>query len=492
MVDLFRALNHPGDMLNSFHTIYTSELQRLQEDDDGGDMQLGLLVICWLCLAKRPLRLRELLHALAIDENVPIHSKDFIPLVSDVVDACAGLVVVDECNDSISLFHRTFHDYVNKNWSNWSPDRDEIIGLECVRYLSSDGFADGPCPEIDPASLWSKSQAEDRTLAYKQRLDQFPMYEYASQHWSGHIRGSEAESAEIVTQFLADDDKLSASCQTLDFLAPRTTGAHFAVCHSLSKALQGYLRLPQSRLNVKDNFGRRPLSYAAELNDMTAAGRLIAAGADPNSEDEKPAKGLDRSINAYTPLSYAARKGHLQMTKLLLEKGADANHRDYRGRSALSYAAIGGPESVVRLLLERGAEPNSQDFAQQTPLCHAAEAGSLKATSLLLDHGANIDHADSTDATPLLLAATAGSEETISLLVAKGAKVNVKSQVETRLFLSWYRDNSLILSVFCYKQEPRLMNGQIPRILCVSSAKMDQKKLFDCFCQPVEVICNFR
>lgn len=425
MTDLFRALDHLGDMLNPFHTIYAREIQRLQEDNDGGDMQLGLLVICWLCLAKRPLRLRELLHALAIDETVPLHNKDFIPLVSDVVDACAGLIVVDEPTDSLSLFHKTFYDYVVQNQSNWFSDGNEIIGMECVRYLSSDAFA---CPEIDPVSFWSKSQAEDRTLAYKHRLDQFPLYEYASQHWPDHIRGTEAECAEMVTQLLADDDKLSASCQRPDMLAPRTTGAHFAVRHSLSKALEGYLQLPQSSVDVKDDHGRRPLSYAAELNDMTAAGRLIAAGADPNSQDDEPAKGLDRRINACTPLSYAARKGHLQMTKLLLEEGADVTHRDHRGRGALLYAATGGSESVVRLLLERGAEPDSEDSEHRTPLCYAAEAGSLEVTSLLLCHGANINHTDKTNATPLLLAARAGSEDMISLLVAKGAHVNVKSQ----------------------------------------------------------------
>ncbi|KAK6000624.1 hypothetical protein QM012_003349 [Aureobasidium pullulans] len=453
MIDLLGVLDHPKNMLDPFHIDHTRAMQRLQEDDDSGDTKLGLLVIRWLCLAKRPLRLRELLHALATDGDVTTLSKDHIPLVSDVVDACAGLVVVDESNDSVGLFHETFREYLIKNQSHWFPAGDQTIGLMCVRYLSSDAFADGPCPEVDLTSLWSKCQAEDRTLAHRKRLDQFPLYQYASQNWYRHIRGTESENDEIVIRFLADDEKLSASCQTLDNLTPRTTGAHFAVQHSLSKALKAYLQLPKSRHNVKDNFGRRPLSYAAELNDITAADLLIAAGADPNSEDEKPVKGIERNIDAYTPLSYATRAGHLQMVKILFKQGPDVNHRDHRGRTLLSYAATCGAESVARLLLERGAEPNCQDFAHRTPLCHAAESGSCEVTMLLLDHGAYIDHADDNGATPLLLAARAESsaarpqhEKIISLLLAKGADVNVKSR-EQETPLSLAVQNKLVDSV---------------------------------------------
>ncbi|KAG9734200.1 hypothetical protein KCU73_g10841, partial [Aureobasidium melanogenum] len=372
----------------------------------------------------RPLRLSELLHALAIDERIPYLDKENVPHVPHIIDACAGLIVVNETNNTIELFHKTLHEYLAKNQSVWFPQGNDTIGLMCVRYLSFDAFANGPCPEIDPASLWSKCQAEDRTLLYKKRLVQFPLYAYASQHWHDHVRGNDLETAHEVTTFLADANKLSASCQTLKSLAPRTTGAHFAVIHSLNHSLKRYLKLHRPQLNVKDDLGRSPLSYAAELGNLVAATLLIKAGADPKIEDNEPAHWVDWSIEAYNPLSYAAAKGHLRMTEFLLKAGAYVNNQDYRGRSALLYAAKGGSEDVVKLLLQHGSEPDSRDSKDRTPLFYAAAAGSAEASSLLLNRGANINHADSRGVTPLLLAARAGSEQVIALLIAKGAKVN--------------------------------------------------------------------
>ena len=39
-----------------------------------------------------------------------------------------------------------------------------------------------------------------------------------------------------------------------------------------------------------------------------------------------------------TPLYYAARKGHLDMTRLLIEKGADASHTDMHKKTAADFA----------------------------------------------------------------------------------------------------------------------------------------------------------
>lgn len=419
LVDTLESLKPVSD---PYGDLYTSAMQRLQAGKTG-NTSLGLTTISWLLFAKRPLHLKELLHALAIAGNNPQVGKN-IPAISDVLNACAGLIIVDEANDAVALFHKTFDEFLSKNHTSFFPQGNETIGKMCVTYLSSDAFANGPCPEIDPASLWSKSQAEDRTLLYKKRLIQFPLYAYASNHWHDHVRGNDLETAHEVTTFLADANKLSASCQTLRSLAPRTTGAHFAIIHSLNHSLKRYLKLHRPQLNVKDNFGRSPLSYAAELGNLVAASLLVKAGADPKVEDNEPAHWVDWSVNAYSPLSYAAVKGHLRMTEFLLKAGVYVNHQDCRGRSALSCAAKGGSEDVVKLLLQHGSEPDTRDSKDRTPLFYAAAAGSAKASSLLLNRGADINHADSRGVTPLLLAARAGSEQVVALLVAKGAKVN--------------------------------------------------------------------
>jgi ankyrin repeat protein len=37
-------------------------------------------------------------------------------------------------------------------------------------------------------------------------------------------------------------------------------------------------------------------------------------------------------------LYYAARRGHLEMCKILIEKGADINHLDATNKTAIEYA----------------------------------------------------------------------------------------------------------------------------------------------------------
>lgn len=440
-------------MSDPYGDLYTGAMKRLQAGKTG-NTNLGLITICWLFFAKRPLRLKELLHALAISGSNPQIGKN-IPTASHILNACAGLVVVDEANDTVGLFHKTFDDFVSRNHPSLFPQGNETIGRTCVTYLSSDAFASGPCPEIDPASLWSKSQAGDRTLLYKKRLSQFPLYAYASQHWHDHIRGSDSETCDLVLGFLMHSEKLTASCQSLKDLSPKTTGAHMAVRYSLEKSLKRYLKGSRSQSNLKDNWGRTPLSYAAELDSPLAIQYLLGSGADPNLEDDDDWK---QYILAYTPLAYAARKDHFQIVKILAHKGADVNRRDFRGRSALSYAAEGGLEAITRLLLQNGAKVECLDNNQRTPISYAAAAGSHKVTLLLLESGAKAKQPDSDGRTPLLFAARARSEQTISLLVAEGAEVNPKE----------CRDHDTPLS---RAVEARLTNSV--RLLLRAGAKVD-------------------
>jgi ankyrin repeat protein len=58
----------------------------------------------------------------------------------------------------------------------------------------------------------------------------------------------------------------------------------------------------------------------------------------------------------YTPLHWAARKGNLDVVKLLLENGANPNAVDNSKNTPLHKAAGNGPTEVARLLLDSGAD----------------------------------------------------------------------------------------------------------------------------------------
>ncbi len=217
--------------------------------------------------------------------------------------------------------------------------------------------------------------------------------------------------------------------------------------------------------------GFTALHYAAREGCVRCVQNLLAAGADPDSEDP------DR----VTPLILALINLHFDTAAALIEGGADLNKWDLYGRSPIYMAADvntlplkgNGARAVIpsedeltamdigRMLLERGANPNLQlkrrppyrDVPQDrggdnmlsqgaTPLLRAARAGDAEFTKLLLEHGALVDLGNKNHITPLMAAAgvdfgarvTRGRDRTdegilatMALLIDAGADVNAQT-----------------------------------------------------------------
>lgn len=94
------------------------------------------------------------------------------------------------------------------------------------------------------------------------------------------------------------------------------------------------------------------ISVAAAVGDQERVERLLKT-------DSQLARRLDSA--RISPLSYAAREGHLHIVRLLLEGGADPNGPEDcapDGR-ALYEACCGNHFEVAELLLKHGANPNA-------------------------------------------------------------------------------------------------------------------------------------
>jgi uncharacterized protein len=223
--------------------------------------------------------------------------------------------------------------------------------------------------------------------------------------------------------------------------------------------------------------GFTPLHYAAREGCVACVENLLAAGADPDSEDP------DRM----TPLLLALINFHFDTAAVLVKGGADLDKWDLFGRSPIYMAAdvntlpVKGngamavlPSTdklsaldVARMMLERGANPNIQlkrrppyrDVPQDrggdqmlaqgaTPLLRAARAGDDKFVALLLQYKALVDLPEKDDITPLMAAAgidygqrvTRGRNRTdegvlatMDLLVKAGANVNARSILDRNL-----------------------------------------------------------
>jgi ankyrin repeat protein len=223
--------------------------------------------------------------------------------------------------------------------------------------------------------------------------------------------------------------------------------------------------------------GFTPLHYAAREGCAACVQNLLAAGADPDSEDP------DRE----TPLLLALENMHFDTAAVLVKGGADLDKWDLFGRSPVYMAAdvstlptkgngavavLPSPDKLTavdvgRMMLEKGANPNIQlkrrppyrDVPQDrggdtmlaqgaTPLLRAARGGDDKFVALLLEYKALVDLPSKEGITPLMAAAgvdygsrvTRGRNRTdegvlasMDLLVKAGANVNARSVLDRNL-----------------------------------------------------------
>jgi len=194
-------------------------------------------------------------------------------------------------------------------------------------------------------------------------------------------------------------------------------GAVLARDHGALDTAIGRALKDGSGLEARDRDGRTALMLATIANDVAAARRLIAAGADVNARDrieDSPylfagAEGLDdillltlangadlASVNRYggTALIPACHHGHLLTVKILLATDIDINHVNDLGWTALLETVIlgdGGPRhtEIASLLLLAGADPDIADRDGITPLDHAVARGYGDIAHLLRAAGAS-------------------------------------------------------------------------------------------------------
>src|SRR6202167_2237231 len=228
--------------------------------------------------------------------------------------------------------------------------------------------------------------------------------------------------------------------------------------------------------------GFTPLHYAAREGCAACVQNLLAAGADPDSEDP------DRE----TPLLLALENMHFDTAAALVtfkgpQGGADLDKWDLFGRSPVYMAAdvstlpmkgngaravLPSPDKLTavevgRMMLEKGANPNIQlkrrppyrDVPQDrggdnmlaqgaTPLLRAARGGDDKFVALLLEYKALVDLPSKEGITPLMAAAgvdygarvTRGRNRTdegvlasMNLLIKAGANVNARSVLDRNM-----------------------------------------------------------
>ncbi|KAG5492684.1 hypothetical protein JKF63_01263 [Porcisia hertigi] len=86
----------------------------------------------------------------------------------------------------------------------------------------------------------------------------------------------------------------------------------------------------------------------------------------------------------WTPLHYAADRGHTLIVEALLNEGSNVNARDTSKRTPMHLAALSGRAEVVALLLGNGASKTAKNVVGMTP-ADCAKAATQTAVIALLE-----------------------------------------------------------------------------------------------------------
>ena len=203
--------------------------------------------------------------------------------------------------------------------------------------------------------------------------------------------------------------------------------------HQVSLAVVGMLVLTsQIWAGAYEDYFR-----AIQTDDTRTVTTLLFRGMDPNTVDPTGVPGLvlavrdgslkvahlllaqnKTQIEARTPqdesaLMMAALNGNEDLVKLLVAKGADINKT---GWTPLHYAATKGHLSTLKLLLDKSAYIDAESPNKSTPLMMAAMYGTFDAVKLLLDEGADPLLKNALNLTALDFAKQANRADSVTLL----------------------------------------------------------------------------
>ncbi|KAI9852608.1 MAG: hypothetical protein M1824_001849 [Vezdaea acicularis] len=407
--ELLKAL---PNLSSSLEGAYNEALERIDAQGKD-DRQLAMKVIYWITLAKVPLTVRELQHALAVKPRASRLDEGDIVDEETLLSVCAGLITIEPKSHIVRLVHFTTQDYFRSIQKARYPDIHAEIATACLTYLLFEDFATGPC-------------ASD--MDFLNRLEVNAFLDYSARYWGEHTREVE-DAVEIpVLELLQDKSRLSSYAQVThvpeykyegfsQYFPRGVSGLQVAAASGLNQTI--YLLLEKGvDVEAKDSHGWTALILAAWGGHEAVVRLLLEKGADVEAKDSE----------GRTALIWAARGGHEAVARLLLEKGADVEveAEDSRGRTALIWAAWEGHEAVVRLLLEKGADVEAKDSDGRTALIWAAAEEYDRVLMQWLEEVTDFEAKDNRGRTARYGAAGRGHEAVVRQLLEKGADVEAK------------------------------------------------------------------
>ena len=450
--NLRQFLNELPDTLDDTYERILRDINKAQKED------ARRLLQC-LTVASRPLSVGELAELLAFDfqamdeRGIPTLRVDW--RLNDgeqaVLSTCSSLITIvrDGGFQVVQFSHFSVKEYLT------SPRLAQSDGDVSRFYVDLNAAH----TILAQACLGTLFRLDDHVG--KIDSEEFPLVEYAAQHWVEHAQfenvssqvrdgmddlfdSSKPHFALWLWVYDMDERWEIFSNGRKDDVGSPLYYAAFCGLHDLAERL--IMKHPE-QVNAAGGLNLAPLPAALSMKHFHVANLLHGRGAVVDVRDNAD----------WTPLHIASHSGSVDITRWLLDHGADANARNGSSRTPLHMAARGRDVKVVqvpfeskpetgardnkkgrrlrhvvnlnsfpdsqkaRLLPQHGADTSTRDDSHSTPLHQTSSRGWLEISRLLLSHGANVDVKDGNGRTPFDVAALEGFHELTKLLLEHGA-----------------------------------------------------------------------
>lgn len=509
---------------------YHKAMERIQQQK--GDLSTdAMTILAWVVNSKKPLSIRILRLILAIDVETSKIDEDNFPTTNHITQACAPLVVIESGTQIVRLVHYTVQEYLERSNNPWMEKSQTIIANVCMSYLSFSkirsifSLSENNYDNDDnvlykyAAEFWGHHTAEALAQGFEaQRVADFLENNTQSDLWCDSL----------MQIYLAVNNFFATSENDLLRTSEHVVALHVAACLGLPQVVaklisEGYspdvrdkrFRSPlwwaaynghasvveillqlNVNIEVKDSLQfSTPLKLAARHGAVSTVRLLLQNGADVESGNKSELLNLQvitmtafsrllcsrvnhphtyRKVDeCRTPLESAVKRGHKEISALLLKNGAKTEIRTkYQPTiSALHIAITTGRDDMVDLLLKHGADMEMRDEDGSTALQIAAKSNAA-ITELLLKSGADIDSQDKDGLTALQIAAKAASQSVVEILLAHGADVEIQDNKGWTVLhhASWHDESSSIVKLLLAKggdTEAKNEEAETPLIIAI-------------------------
>ena len=116
---------------------YDATLDRIKGQGKGKST-LGISALMWISCSERPMHIRELCDALAVELGSRDMDYDSIPSKQTLLASCLGLVTVDE-SSIVRLVHFTLQEYFSQNSEHFKSPHAAMAEV-CLTYLNFDSI----------------------------------------------------------------------------------------------------------------------------------------------------------------------------------------------------------------------------------------------------------------------------------------------------------------------------------------------------------------